>query len=204
MALRPTAPPRKRSSSIWSRGKVIALARESCCICGGYGLLSLWEGRRERVCGCVLRAIFRAGLKRYHYCAICPRASHSHGLNYGFKAAEYRADFWLLARRTLSGSDWNVFQRHFLEDQTWVECAPALRLDRGTFYHRAYHIERDLGRAMTELEPYPLWPLGRYFAGEVSNRAFVPTRRPGWHWAEEHRAKHRPMFRISDEEAATL
>ena len=40
-------------------------------------------------------------------------------------------------------------------------------MDRGTVFHAIYRIEKKLGRAFAELEPYPLFPLNEYFAGVI-------------------------------------
>jgi hypothetical protein len=40
-----------------------------------------------------------------------------------------------------------------------------LKLDKGSFYHMLYRVEQRVGRALAELEPYPLFPVDEYFAG---------------------------------------
>jgi hypothetical protein len=40
-------------------------------------------------------------------------------------------------------------------------------MDRGNFFHAIYRIEKLLGRAFSELQPYPLYPLDEYFGGTV-------------------------------------
>jgi hypothetical protein len=40
-------------------------------------------------------------------------------------------------------------------------------MDRGSFFHEVYRIQRKLGRVFRELEPYALYPLDEYFGGSV-------------------------------------
>ena len=75
------------------------------------------------------------------------------------------ADFCLVAKRTLSESEHNVFKFHFLLGADWKLCCNKLGMDRGTFFHAVYRIEQKLGRTYRELEPYPLFPVDEYFAG---------------------------------------
>ena len=42
-----------------------------------------------------------------------------------------------------------------------------MNIDRGTFFHRLYHVEERLGRYYAELEPFPLYPLDEYFGGKI-------------------------------------
>ena len=44
-------------------------------------------------------------------------------------------------------------------------------MDRGNFFHAIYRIERTLGRAFSEIRPYPLYPLDEYFGGTVRKGA---------------------------------
>jgi hypothetical protein len=44
-------------------------------------------------------------------------------------------------------------------------------MDRGSFFHVAYRIQRKLGRAFKEMQPYPLFPLNDYFGGEQRNHS---------------------------------
>jgi hypothetical protein len=51
-------------------------------------------------------------------------------------------------------------------------------MDRGNFFHAIYRIERILGRAFSEIQPYPLYPLDEYFGGTIrkdAGRALEPV-----------------------------
>jgi hypothetical protein len=77
------------------------------------------------------------------------------------------ADFCLVAKRTLNSDEHRVFRFHFLLGADWKLCCRRLSMDRGTFFHSVYRIERKLGRTFAELKPYPLYPVADYFAGSV-------------------------------------
>jgi len=171
---------------IWNRASALGMARTSCARCHGYGTRP--DHRREIVCGCTLRSIFRACLARYfeldsrHDSAptICWEF-HARGADnrrcYGRKREEYLADFYLIARRTLALADWRLFGLHFLQGLGWKLCCRALRLSRGNFFHAVYRIEEALGRAYAETAPYGLWPLDEYFGSHSeTTHAPVPAR----------------------------
>jgi len=77
------------------------------------------------------------------------------------------ADFCLVSRRALDQEDHRLFRFYFLLGADWQLCARRLNMDRGNFFHAIYRIERKLGRAFCELEPYALYPLDEYFGGTV-------------------------------------
>jgi hypothetical protein len=79
------------------------------------------------------------------------------------KDEEYLADFTILARRTLSESEHQLFKFHYLLGADWKLCARRLKLDRGTFFHTIYRIQTKLGRVFAETQPYALYPLNDYF-----------------------------------------
>ena len=103
------------------------------------------------------------------------------------------ADFCLVSRRVLDDEDHRLFRYYFLLGADWKLCARQLKMDRGNFFHAIYRIERTLGRAFSEIRPYPLYPLDEYFGGnhsqgrgprassgsraETRNRLQVPLRR---------------------------
>ena len=67
----------------------------------------------------------------------------------------------------LDESEHNLFRYYFLLGADWKLCSRQLKMDRGTVFHAIYRIEKRLGRAFAELEPYPLFPLSAYFAGVI-------------------------------------
>lgn len=89
---------------------------------------------------------------------------------YGRVREEYMADFVLLAQRSLPVEQLEVFRAHHLLGADWRLCCRGLRMDRGLFWHVVYDLEGRLGRVYAETEPYPLYPLSSYFAGETRGR----------------------------------
>jgi hypothetical protein len=77
------------------------------------------------------------------------------------------ADFCLIARRTLDEVEYPLFRYYFLLGADWKLCSRQLKIDRGNLFHAIYRIERKLGRAFAETEPYPIYPLDEYFGGVV-------------------------------------
>jgi len=74
------------------------------------------------------------------------------------------ADFDLVARRYLDAVHYKVFRHYFLLGGDWKLCARKLGIDRDRLYHAVYRVEEKLGKAFSELEPYPLYPPRDYFA----------------------------------------
>lgn len=162
----------------------LALAMEGCRCCAGLGQLR----RRSRpgICACVYRRVFRACSGKYWELrqhdgdfarrVTLERASYQkgqrHGLSAGFKAAEYLADFELVARKALRDTplEYGVFRHHCLHRLPWQACLPLISrnlgqpLSRGNFFHAVYRMEETLGRAFLELRPYSLVPR-EYFSG---------------------------------------
>ena len=99
------------------------------------------------------------------------------------------ADFCLVSRRVLSDEDHRLFRFYFLLGADWNLCARQLKMDRGNFFHAIYRIERLLGRAFSELQPYALYPLDEYFGGTV--RARGPVRA-----LESAPARQNPRFEV--------
>src|SRR5260370_31942488 len=77
------------------------------------------------------------------------------------------ADFCLVSRCVLDEEDHRLFRFYFLLGADWQLCARRLKMDRGNFFHAIYRIERTLGRAFSEIQPYPLYPLDEYFGVTV-------------------------------------
>jgi len=136
----------------------------------------VWK-TKESPCNCVFRAAFRACWNRFRQCA----ATQSYGTgislevnqgrdgrrSYSRKREEYMADFCLVAKRTLNWDEHRVFRFHFLLGADWKLCCRQLSMDRGTFFHCVYRVEKKLGRTFAELKPYPLYPVADYFAGSI-------------------------------------
>lgn len=163
----------QRPAPEWRDGEKLALALSTCTRCFGRGV----SATRHQTCTCVKRATFRScygmwqslGQKDAFYSSVQLQKLHwgtkgnSSGLFYGCREAEYRADFELIARRTLTAGEWQIFKLHFLCGNPWRACVAQLGLERGFFFHRVYAIEEKLGTAFRGTKPYGLFPLGEYF-----------------------------------------
>jgi hypothetical protein len=158
----------------WNRSETVALSRVRCAYCEGTGLHAL-AGGKEGPCNCVLRAIFRACYKRFVECSgrdtHISRVSRERGVTlsrtggWGRKEEEYIADFCLIAKRALSVEEYRIFCIHYLLGGDYRICCKKWHMERGVFFHMIYRIQRKLGRAFRETEPYPLFPMSDYFAG---------------------------------------
>ena len=156
----------------WNRSEVIALAKESCVQCHGYGLRERNSGQAA-LCHCVLRKVFRVCYQRFRQGITGERGISPVRLEavrgkdrrhtWGMKNEEYLADFCLIAERTLSPIEHQIFRFHFLLGADWRLCCRRLQMDRGIFFHHVYRLEHKLGRAFRETQPYPLFPLDDYF-----------------------------------------
>lgn len=158
----------------WNRSETLALAKDRCTYCQGAGLL---EGKKsEDACHCVYRAIFRACYHRFQECAapdvygsrISPEQGirrEQGGINWSLKEAEYVADFCAIAKRNLTEEEHRIFRFHFLLGADYRLCCRRLNMDRGLFFHHVYRIQRKLGKAFRETQPYGLYPLPEYFNG---------------------------------------
>ncbi len=157
----------------WNRSSSIGIAKVSCVFCHGNGT-RISRGR-EVTCHCAYRAAFRACLNRFRECTAAGARTSTVSFEtyggrigrrtYSRKNEEYMADFCLVSRRVLNDFDYKLFRYHFLLGADWKLCCRQLHIDRGTFFHVVYSIEKQLGRAFAELKPYALYPVGEYFNG---------------------------------------
>lgn len=132
---------------------------------------------QEVPCNCVFRAIFRACYNRFRAATVTAEhigavalefcAGKEGHRTYGRKFEEFSADFCLVSKRYLNSYEYKLFNYHFLLGADWKLCCRQLKLSRGNFFHAVYRIEEKLGRIFAMLQPYPLYPLGDYFAGTV-------------------------------------
>ena len=89
------------------------------------------------------------------------------------------ADFCLVSRRELDDFEYKIFRFHHLLGADWRLCCRQLKMERGDFFHAVYRIERKLGKAFAELEPYPLYPLPEYF-NSVVHKSGNPWGKPSY------------------------
>ena len=85
------------------------------------------------------------------------------------------ADFCLVSRRVLNDDDHRLFRFYFLLGADWNSAPGRINMDRGNFFHAIYRIERLLGRAFSELQPYPLYPLDEYFGAPSARYPMRPS-----------------------------
>lgn len=179
----------------WNQSDVLAMAMEKCVSCGGFGLRTT-RNAQQRVCNCVLRSIFRVCFDRFKTSMqrkesiSRPNLEHRsspHGkMSWGRKDEEYVADFLLVVKRTLTESEYKVFNYHHLLGADWRLCCRKMKLDKGLFFHALYRIQSKLGYRFAEIEPYPLYPLHDYFYGAQRDHSSsrVVTMRPGSNLSE--------------------
>jgi len=161
----------------WNRTEILALAKESCTQCQGYGLRRSSRKGPASPCNCVLRGIFRACYARFRQCVAKQQhvstvrleqiGGKDRRMIWGRKDEEYVADFCLVSRRVLDEEEYRIFKFHYLLGADWKLCCRRLNMDRGTFFHHVYRIQQKLGKVFRELEPYALYPLDEYFGGTV-------------------------------------
>lgn len=162
----------------WTRSETIILAAHGCKQCHGLGL-RMSRQNRFAPCKCVFRAVFRACYSRFRQCVTKEKhlsrvslefnARGGRRITWGRKNEEYAADFVLVSRRTLSPEDYRLFNYHFLLGADQSLCSRKLGIDRGTFFHRIYRIQAQLGQVFAELKPYALYPLDEYFHGRTES-----------------------------------
>jgi hypothetical protein len=173
-----------KKQMVWNRSVAIGIANVTCTTCEGLGLV-LDRHDQETPCDCVLRGVFRACYQGFVECVALGERTASvswepcHGPKGGRmfsrKREEYIVDFLNVARRSLTPVEHQLFRYHFLLGANWRLCGQKLQMDRGTFFHALYRIERKLGRVLAELQPYPLYPLRDYFGG-VAHKQVTPER----------------------------
>ena len=163
----------------WNRSETIALASEQCTICHGDGLRYTPVKGKTGPCNCVLRSVFRACYARFRDCVgkekqismvslqYCESGKGGGRRTWGRRDEEYVADFCLIAKRTLTESEHQLFRFHFLLGADWRLCCRRLEMDRGLFFHAVYRIQQKLGLVFRELQPYALFPLDEYFGGKI-------------------------------------
>lgn len=150
----------------------LALASPVCGFCGGSGEMP-WD-----YCACVYRRAFRECLIRYWAIEAgfaswtCSRDGAS---TWGYRGAEYAADFVIAARRALDAEGMRLFVLYFIQHADWRACAKKLRMDRGQLFHALYRMEALLGRAFLETRPYSIYPRA-YFSGRCFADGQFPQR----------------------------
>lgn len=169
----------------WNRTEILALAKETCTQCQGYGLRRSSRKGPASPCNCVLRGIFKACYARFRQCIMKQQhvstvrleqvGGKDRRMTWGRKDEEYVADFCLVSRRVLDEEEYRIFRFHYLLGADWRLCCRRLNMDRGTFFHSVYRIQQKLGKVFRELEPYALYPLDEYFGGTV--RCDIPEER---------------------------
>lgn len=148
---------------------VLALAATGCTLCNGLGTRDKLEA-----CGCVERQVFRIVMAKVRQIAtgehlLRPVTLGALARPQGRRPTPRReesfvADIWLIACRVLSPRANQLFRFHYLLGADSKLCCQRLRMDRGAFFHEAYRVEKQLGRAFRTMKPFPLFPLDEYFS----------------------------------------
>ena len=93
------------------------------------------------------------------------------------------ADFCLISRRALNDEEYRLFRYYFLLGADWRLCTRQLEMDRGTLFHAIYRIEKTVGKAFAETQPYGIYPLDEYFGGVARDepvKALKPPPQRKW------------------------
>jgi len=184
----------------WTCSETLALAREGCTSCRGFGLRRNAKGETSP-CKCVLRKIFSACYSRFRYCTQLsphlritklerlPGALNSSAM-YGRPNEEYVADFCLLGKRALANRpvELQIFTFCFLLGVERTLCARRLKIPMGLFNSTYYRTQELVGLSFRgDTEP-GIFPIDSYFGGSVSTArakanvgqtsAFTPVRAP--------------------------
>ena len=85
------------------------------------------------------------------------------------------ADFTLIARRVLDEEEHRLFRIYHLLGADWRLCRRQMNVERGAFFHTLSRIERKVGQAFAETEPYALYPLDEYFGGVTRDEPVRPA-----------------------------
>lgn len=162
----------------WNKRDLGFLARSNCPLCKGEGC-SPSNQRGIRPCGCSLKGIFRACYARFRDCVNDGRAlsrvsfdrsptGRSNRGMWGLKREEYKADFELVARRSLTQAEHRLFRFHHILGASAPMCAKRLGISTLAATKAIQRIEARLGVAFVTLEPYALYPLYDYFNRALS------------------------------------
>lgn len=152
-----------------------------CSHCRGVGVVASYNFSRCRVCGCVWRKVFRSCFGKYKSLddrGMSVMRITIRGISYTMPGAEFRADFEIICRRTISELSqdsgivkdaWYFYHMMGLDWKWAVQNVnhyhPSTPIDRGNFFHYVHKIEQICGRALYETKPFGLYPSGKYFAG---------------------------------------
>jgi hypothetical protein len=148
--------------SKWDRSNVLALAKEDCTQCRGFGLRErAATGRKHpaivysgRYFAPATRAfdIAASGEKHVSHARLEQVNGKEHRHTWGMKDEEFMADFCLVAKRYLTPLEHRIFRFHYLLGADWKLCCRQMKMDRGDFFHTVYRLQQKLGRIFKELK----------------------------------------------------
>jgi hypothetical protein len=190
----------------------LALAMGNCAFCHGHGQVEVHRKRtyapgsaipiesfRLRMCGCVYRRVFRICWRRYQQLrerygdlARRPRVRNGPGgLSFELRTVDFLADFDLLVADHMADREREIFALHFSGGADWKECCRRLGMDRGSFFHDLYRIERRIGRALLADGLAPWNYFAAWWIEDVSMRTgserkrYMPAKEfRGWRFEE--------------------
>lgn len=158
-------------------GEIRALAKARCETCMGLGQrLNLKTGQPQGPCRCAIFRLFRICHNKYrdcgrnmeHYSAVSftRTGGGPGGRNFGRKNEEYRADFFLIASRTLrrGTAEHRFFKIRYIEDNGRAETQRALHLTRAEYDRLDDRVVYAAGKAFMTNEPSTIYPFDSYFS----------------------------------------
>lgn len=154
-----------RDALLDRRGLAMVQARPGCGLCAGFGRM----GVRGAPCTCAYRGIFTECLEKFRAlvesrdgigrdCFL--ELSRAGPVMASLKQVEFMVDFETVAKRPLSALRRQILELHFLQGMEWRPCSARLRMDRGNFWHEAYKVMEESGKALANAG---VWPLDEYF-----------------------------------------
>lgn len=141
-----------------------ALADHHCTQCYGSGICTSEGGWKQHICACVYRAIARRCAHEYMRVELIPSPipRRRMGVVYDMPRHEWAADFWSLLHATLMHPHLEIWISTRLFQMRSEVIQERLRLDKASIFHKLYQADRDIGKAVVWLQPYPLWPPSQY------------------------------------------
>lgn len=146
---------------------MFVLSNSQCRQCRGVGL------KANQRCTCVLRRIFAACHRQWRYLT---RRSGAHPTRVTLGKTggpinrvrmfenHFAVDFEIIARRTLSQADYQLFRWVYLLGADWKLLRRTLKtgMTESEFRHHCAWVEETLAHAFCETRPYALWPMDEY------------------------------------------
>ncbi len=165
----------------WTLPSARPLARGDCRDCGGAGVLPAGNGRDLLPCSCIFRGVFRACYRKFRACAAADasvravtfqesRQGVDRHLVWFRRNEDYCADFASTGRRVLEPRAYRVFRCFHLLGGTAKLVAERLGISRAEVWRIVEEIEFLVGREVSRMRPYSLYPPREYMRAPHSGR----------------------------------